>query len=576
MNEAAEEPRINAMLRSLEEKFVRSILEMKNKYDLKCEQYDKTIAEISKELITTKRMLNEHHSKLRTVVDTKLGQSESISSGSFDGNEDLPQTLHFDKDRLRKNQNADSDGNTADVISSVVEHPSNHSEEHLSSFGDTTVTTTSIEGLIRKELRSYMKEVLAERETQIYLLHLEIEKQNQQIAQLRIDVLSRLRVFEFYQLPQEPGPPIPLHCMKFEGTEVEIELIEDDTLPRSITSKVTNSLATEQQLALVHKDDPLIQLTSQVCNSMIMLEGEHMMKIWGTLFDDLTIYLQDNLDKQRECIAEVQKSTFEHVDAERQTQLGVLKAQMNYLTRKNQQQENAIQELRDEQERSFLVVVETLIKLKSKFQGISDQIKQQEEMHLSSEINVATLRQKVIDELNSWTSKFNEHEKQIQQLSGNVGVVVEDRDSLQTVLSAVVELFNEKMESSSSSLHEQLTALEDRLTRHIEAGQTEFQKINNHKRDIDIVVTAICKKLVDLSADKGINSRTEVEYMLSCKNVDGSNDDCKCIKANPKKYKNALWSAQKQRTGNNLFKQPEIQKEIEFYDLTLAESKSSK
>ena len=220
------------------------------------------------------------------------------------------------------------------------------------------------------------------------------------------------------------------------------------------------------------------------------------MKTWGTQFDDLTIYLQDNLDKQRECIADVRKSTFEHIDAETQTRVGVLNEHLNFIGRKNQQQEKAIQELHDEQERSFLVVVETLIKLKSKFQGVGDQVKQQEETHLSAKGDLEKLRQKLIDESNSWTLRFNQQDGKLQQLKDKVDQglkemedVIEDRESIQTILSATIELFNAKMESSNTLMSDQLSTLDNRLNTQIEAGQAEIQKMKTHRREMEIVVT---------------------------------------------------------------------------------------
>ena len=594
MNESTEEQQINLQLRSFEEKFERSLQEMKNKYDRKCEQYDQTIAEISKELFETKQMLNDRHSKLHTVVDAKMvDQNVSITSSATDGNDDLPLSLQFDKDRLRKNQNnSDSDSNTAEHgICSVVVHRSDRSHDHSSSFEDTTSTPASIEGLIRKELRSYMKEVLAERETQTYLLQREVDKQNQQIAQLRIDVLSRLRVLDFQVVkPRQPDQPIPLHCMKFEGTEVEIELIEEGKLTCNQSSLSVITPKSERQTTVVQAEDPLSHFTSQICNKLIMDNAEHLMKTWGTQFDDLTIYLQDNLDKQRECIADVRKSTFEHIDAETQTRVGVLNEHLNFIGRKNQQQEKAIQELHDEQERSFLVVVETLIKLKSKFQGVGDQVKQQEETHLSAKGDLEKLRQKLIDESNSWTLRFNQQDGKLQQLKDKVDQglkemedVIEDRDSIQTILSATIELFNAKMESSNTLMSDQLITLENRLNTQIEAGQAEIQKMTTHRREMEIVVTAICKKLVDLTADVSVKQRTEVEQLLikteegQCvdKQVQNDIDHFKYIKVNQKKYKKALWFASKQRSGNKLFEQDTMKKEIEFYDLTFTESKSN-
>jgi hypothetical protein len=584
VNGSIDEQQINLLLRSLEEKFDRSQQEMKSKYDAKCEQYEEAIAEISKQLIETKRILIKQNSKLHTVVHgAMMDQNVSMSSSSTNGNDDLPYTLNFDKDSLRKNQNSDTGSN----ICSVVVHQSDRSQDHLSSYEDTTATPASIEGLIRKELRSYLKEVFAERETQTYLLQRDIDKQNRQIEQLRIEVLSRLRALDFHPRPREMDHPVPLHCMKFEGTEVEIELIEESKMTRSETK---SSPKMEHQLALVHTEDPLIQFTSQVCNTLIMHEAEHLMKTWGTQFDDLTIYLQDNLDKQRECIADVQKSTFEHVDAETQTRIGVLNAQLNYLGRQTQQQDASIQELREEQERSFIVIVETLIKLKSKFEGIDDRMKKQEEMHSLSEIDITKLHQKLIDESNLWTSRFKHQEGKIQQLKGNVDHslkeiegVIEDRDSIQTILSATIELFNEKMESSNSLMGNQIFALENRLNKQIEAGQSEIQKMNTHKRDMDIVITAICKKLVDLSSDIRGKIRTEIDQLLSKsvpeenpgKHDENSMDHFKYIKVNQKKYKKALWLARNQYTGSKLLEHGTTQKEIEFYDLTFTESKSS-
>ncbi len=578
MNRTTEEHNLNAILRSFEEKFERSLHDMKMHYDAKCETCEKTATAIAKELFEAQKTLKEHNSKFCNVID---------GSSTIDEHDNLPHTLHFDKDCLRKNHSPDTDSNTAEDTYSVVVRQSDQSQDHLSTYDDTTATPASIERLIRKELRSYMKEVLAERETQTYLLQREIENQNQQIAQLRIEVLSRLRALDLNVKPKAPDHPIPLHCMKFKGTEVEIELIEAGKFEhgRASTGISKSDPKTENQLALsvVHADDPLIQFTSQVCNTLIIDEAEHLMRTWGTQFDDLTIYLQDNLDKQRECIADVQKSTFEQVDAETQARAGVLNAKLHYLQCKSQQQENLIQELRDDQERVFHVVVETIIKLKLKLQRVGDQMEQQEREHSSTKHDVAALRQTLIDESNSWTSRFHKQDGRLQRLRDSVDhslkeieEIVEDRNSIQTILSATIELFNEKMESSNDLMCDHLSTIEKRCTKQFEAGEAEIQKINKHQHEMEIVITAICKKLVELTDDIAEKESREVEQILS-KTLEGGSTDktgdtskeyFNYINVNEKKYKKALWIAGKR---SKLFETDAAQKEVEFYDLTLAE-----
>ena len=574
-NGSTEEHKLSAIMRSFEEKFERSLHEMKIHYDAKCETYEKTVTAISKELFEAQKILKEHDSKLCNVID---------GSSTADDQDNLPHTLHFDKDCLRKNHSPDTDSNTAEGTYSVVVHPSDQSQDHLSTYDDTTATPASIERLIRKELRSYMKEVLAERETQTYLIQREMENQNQQIAQLRIEVMSRFRALDLNVKPKAPNHPIPLHCMKFEGTEVEIELIEEGKYAHDRTSTAISKSdpSTENHLALsvVHADDPLIQFTSQVCHTLIMNEAEHLMKTWGTQFDDLTIYLQDNLDKQRECIADVQKSTFEQVDAETQARAGVLNAQLHYLQCKSQQQEKIIQELRDDQERVFHVVVETIIKLKSKLQGMGDQMEQQQREHSSTKHEVTALRQTLIDESNSSMSRFHKQDGRLQRLRESfdhslkeIEEIVEDRNSIQTILSATIELFNEKMESSNELMGDQLTTTEKRFTKQIEAGEAEIQKINDHQHEMEIVITAICKKLVELTADIAEKKCREAEQILTKPLQGGRTDTSKeyfdYMNVNEKKYKKALWIAGKQRS--RLFEVDAAQKEVEFYDLTLAE-----
>jgi hypothetical protein len=547
----------------LEVKIEQLLQVAKEEWNAKCEHYDKTINALSKELLETKMQLQS--------ID-RINSNESATA--YDDT-NLPYTLKLNTDLLRGNENSDTESNKTHDSSCFLP------ESNVSSGGsyddDTTATPVSIEQLIRKELRSYMKGVLAERESHTYLLLREMEKQEQKNVAFRNDILNQL-----HELTMEKGQDQTKIVSYTNLDTTHNQIIDNDGDVQSILT-----VEQENQIELVNVNIPVLQYTNQMCTELIQKESERLMKTWGTQFDELAVYLQDNLDSQRVCIAEARTSTFEHVDAESHTRAGVWKAQFNHLLRKNQQQENAMHEIRGDQEQSFLIIVDTLIKLKTKLNEITEQVKDFEMMHLSSEIDIQTIRYDFHDESNIWKLKFIQSESKFQSLKDSVNYIVkevdafvEDRDSIQKNLSATIELINSKLEAQNEMWQSKLTNFESRFENQAKAGQLQIQNLNSQRLEVEVVISAICKKLVDLAADVDQNQRQELESLLAInKNgekgskeslTDNNNDTrVKYIKVDQKKYKKAIWCARQQQCKNRHV--GDIPRnEIEFYDLTFA------
>jgi mannitol/fructose-specific phosphotransferase system IIA component (Ntr-type) len=340
------------------------------------------------------------------------------------------------------------------------------------------------------------------------------------------------------------------------------------------------------------KGSPTPLLTHGEVTELIRDEGERLMRTWGAQFDDLTVYLQDNLEKQRSSIAETRTSTFEHMDADAQRREEFWNSRWKEILSQNHQYDNWIHELREDQERSFLIIVDTLVSLKSKFQSISDRMDELEEFERKPGSEWSTIRQGLQQQLTSSQSKFVKYDAKLQSLKNivdhamkDIEEIAEDRESVQNILISSVELFNSKIDGCYDRWGTQCEGLEKRMKEKVDAGQKQIHNLNKHRREIEVVVTAMCKKMVDLSGMME-NQRLELELLkrktndefclidgqlLSHGITEGVHDDAifKYMEVDQKKYKKILWSS-RQKSGSLFGENHE--NEIEFYDLTFATS----
>jgi hypothetical protein len=582
--ESSRYTQLELMIRSMDEKHKRALFSANEEWKAKFELYDSKFAHLTHELAETRRRLQTQegndYAKTYSPIDADCSSYED-SGDSMDSAVDdtcLPRTLVLDKNLLRGNH---SDGGGNENSNGSMLQDSEISQQKIPDEDkEKSCESISIEGLIRNEMQLYTEQVMAQRDVQFDFMQQELAEQSRRVMTLQEEVSNAMMIIDSIRSEKvEAGQP--------GYTELEILVPQIQKLRDLVTTKNSRTPLHCNILSLANVNESSPQPTKQELADLIQNESERLMKTWGVQFDDLTAYVQDILDTQRACIAEARTSTFDHVDAEAQRRTVAWNAQFHQLFRQSHQHENAIQLLRDDQERSFLNIVETLVKLKTKFQSISDKMDEYEIMQLSSEVDMSEVRRNIAQESKVSQLNFKRYEGKLHLLKVSmdramkeIEDIAEDRESIQTILTASVELFNAKADASVDLWNNQFAGLEKKTHEKIDSGQLHIHNLNQHRYDIDHVVTAMCKKMVELT-DRTVYLINEIEFLKKTTRDEEAKDDyrpssvevvrddtiIKYIKVDQKKYKKILWNA-RQQIGQLCAENDK--NEIEFYDLTFA------
>ena len=544
---------LELIIREMEKKYEQSLQTAKEEWQIKFESHERTIACLTKELaetnmhskITRANGRSPTHTFLPIDSDTSSSASvNSVDSAVLETDEsELPRTLVLDKSQLRGSQ-SERDSNDLSSNSMLQESdfsqgiPSNQCLKNSS-------TPISMERLLT--------------------VPQDFEKQSLQIASLKNDLVSVLSIVELLRdetirSREKCSSNFDVLTSQMWKIEAELEAIKSSG---------------QENLSILNTNEQKVELSQQDVAGHIQSESERLMQTWGAQFDDLVIYLQDNLDKQSACIAETRTSTFEHVDADSQRREALWNSKISEILCQNRQYDNMIQELRDDQERSFLIIVDTLVSLKTKCQSISERTDEFEVLSRQGCEPQSTFRK--------YDAKFQALKNVVDHAMKDIVDIMEDRESVQNILTSSVELLNAKIDSKFDLWNQQIESLEKRVKEKTEAGLKQIQNLNKFRREIEMVVTAVCKKIGDL-ASRFENQLSDIESvkkmvenhlltvnqpLLSHGSVEVVHGDSmvKYVKVDQKKYKKILRNS-RQKTGSLLGENYE--NEIEFYDLTFS------
>ena len=333
------------------------------------------------------------------------------------------------------------------------------------------------------------------------------------------------------------------------------------------------------------------------CREMIERENERMMRTWGTHFQDLATLVQNDLDNQRESMAEARTSTFEHMDAETRARTTVWNTQYNQLVTQLRQHAQAIDNVKDDQERAMMIIVDTMVNLKLQVQELSEEIKEQESPLLLDNYNVSYSKKNVdtkrvlhmIDrKTKEWKLEMDKYAEEVQSLKAEYkklaqanSEIMEDHDTVQNVLESTIDLFNAKMETNVDIFTIQLNDLQREL---MEEAWESFVAKKDHEtmqQELD-KITKRCEstfvelvKVLEMQAAelKAAQEQQGKPVRISKKNVSFTREG-KDAPATTTTKKPEVEAAKDKATVERVSPKPkpqvrlENEREVEYFDLT--------
>jgi len=257
--------------------------------------------------------------------------------------------------------------------------------------------------------------------------------------------------------------------------------------------------------------DELKESIRKECREMMDRENEALMQTWGTHFQDLATLVQKELDHHRESITEVRSSIFEHVDAESKVRASLWNAQYNQLVKQMSKHSQDIGEIKEDQERAMLIVVETLVNMKMKVEEMHDEMESRPVLstdsaeHSEGTFDADRVVQIVDQRTKVWESKMKHFAADLKKVKTDthdancaVADMIQDHDAMQSILDKTIDLFNAKMETSIDVWTIQL----DDLKRDMEefsfqsfASKRDQEKI---QKSVDMLVKKLDSTYVDL------------------------------------------------------------------------------
>lgn len=333
---------------------------------------------------------------------------------------------------------------------------------------------------------------------------------------------------------------------------------------------------------------PAAVLSKQQCRDLIDRENVRMMRTWGSHFDDLVVYLQDNLDAQSVAIAEARASTFEQVDAEAQAREEGMRTSYGELLRQVGELVTNLDSIKEEQERSLKIIVENLIKVMKNVDSIAERQNKQESIQKATDIDIQKVLQVVEAKSNVCKSSFAKVDDNVSSLTLKLGQVSEKCDlvsasrvALQDIVDESIKLFHEK----SNTTMELWTAQFDKLERRMQL--LDYEELLSKLAKVMVAWRTKFTDLNQVVKRQGSDLGTlQGKFESKFTNLDGPESLCDYLEArrkkvtfvnynvDQKKYKKLLWRARQERSALSGEDDPEMTTQnIEYYDLTFATSK---
>lgn len=250
------------------------------------------------------------------------------------------------------------------------------------------------------------------------------------------------------------------------------------------------------------RDEAMREKVVNDCREIMERENEHLMKTWGTHFQDLATLVQNELEKQRESIIETRTTTFEHVDAESKARATVWNAQYNQLARE-------IMDIKEDSERALQILVETMVNLKTKVDEYATALTAKPTLSSESGANVfdtePLLQQLVDQKTTQLESEISKCRDEVQGLKSELKLVhcatadiVQDHEAMQSILDTTIDVFNKKMETNVDVWTIQLGDLQRDLEEYVQRNFGRKRDQEKLKEKMETVVKKLDTTYVDL------------------------------------------------------------------------------
>lgn len=597
-------------LMSMEAKHDLSMAAANEQWKAKFESVEATLMQQSQELTATKREQQESHSpllqQLTQLVQQQSEQLAAVTEMRANEREQMADMMRDLESRLQT-LGAHQQGNPIPFTNEDREG------DHTLACNQATGANPelTIERLVQKELQAEAEQLTAQRELQFEIMQQQVETHSRQLERIQESLTTAILDHEslrYEQVKTRQSWYTNFEVLSAQGQQLDGEIkaiaetlksVQDRPLAEMVkmaetrelmagTSLTADPLGSPRMLSYrVGSQVSLARTTKSECFEFIQQENDRMMQTWGAQFDDLAIYIQDNLDAQRASIAEARTSTFEHVDAEAQARFAVWNAQHNQLVHQMHQHSTEIQDLKEDQERSIAIVVESLVNLKRNVHTITEQLNEQETLQMTTDIDMQKILHLIERKAKLWDSKFGKYDCKLQSLNDELRQVTketkdiaEDRQVLKSILEQSIELFNVKTDTTLDRWTAQFAELKRQLQDQVENRNMKLQDHNKLQHELGNAIATwnnkfvdlIClveHQAIDLEALRNKPHFTESErdpapadYLESRRNTAAFRE----IKVDQKKYKKLLWSARQQRVALSE-DDPEADL-IDFYDLT--------
>jgi hypothetical protein len=328
----------------------------------------------------------------------------------------------------------------------------------------------------------------------------------------------------------------------------------------------------------------------QECLDVIHQETDRMMRAWGTQFDDLAVYMQDNLDAQRNSISEARTSTFDQVDAEAKSRALAVQAQYNELANTVQDHASQIQEIKDDQEKSLIIVVDSLVSLKGKVEAVAEQQSTQESLQMSSDVDMQKILRIIDTKTKQWNDAFSNYDSELAKmkdelkgLSTDTEAMAEDREAIQEILDESLALFTSNSNAATELWNAQFQKLErqmklldyEKLLCELSKVMADWKKkfadvmrlYSHQANELGKLQSFVNERLPESENEE----RDELYDYLEARRKKVTFAE---IKVDQKKYKKVLWQAKQKRADDASDEEAPVTRteDIQYYDLTFATS----